>query len=313
MSNNSNNQVNGLAHEYIKHLEDELKKAENNLKINTAYYNSAASAYNDITIWRDKLKRYFDNIKETNNLATRLTAELTKLDIQTNRAAGNAQGNRDAVLILLCSVKEIAMVLEEMSGQLTDLWRRIECVTSKDPVLDFSKSVLKILSEFKAKLEATLTAALSTLNLTLALLKSARLLLDEKRAVQSYTTWLWEVGGVVDTTALQNGGMPMQQNVDAECWGTADQKSMCEVSYESPCGNTTVVPPKIDIKGSEYYIRTECQLNGTSPIDPDSAENKWKKMQQEKDKAQGILDSTLAKKEAANKALNEAKNAKKCI
>lgn len=312
MTHYSNSQVNGLAHEYIKHLEDELKKAENNLKINTAYYNSAASAFNDISIWRDKLKRYFDNIKETGNLATRLTAELTKLDIQTNRAAGNAKGNRDAVLILLCSIKEIAIILEEMSGQLTDLWRRIECVTSKDPVLDFSKSILKYLTEFKSKLDATLAAALSTLNLTLALLKSARLLLDEKRAVQSYTTWLWEVGGMHDSSVLPNGGMPIQQNVNAECWGTADQKSKCEVSYESPCGNPAIVRPSIDIKNSDYYTRTELQLNGTGPLDPNSAENKWKQMQQEKDKAQGILDSTLAKKEAANKALNEAKNAKKC-
>ncbi len=82
-------------------------------------------------------------LKKPGNLATRLTAELTKLDIQTNRATGNAKGNRDAVLILLCSVKEIATILEHMSAQLTDLWRRIECVTSKDPVLDFSKSILE--------------------------------------------------------------------------------------------------------------------------------------------------------------------------
>ena len=312
MTHYSNNQVNGLAHEYIKHLEEELRNAENNLKINTAYYNSAASAFNDISIWRDKLKRYFENIKETGNLATRLTAELTKLDIQTNRATGNARGNRDAVLILLCSVKEIATILEQMSAQLTDLWRRIECVTSKDPVLDFSKSILKCLSDFKSKLDATLAAALSTLNLTLALLKSARLLFDEKRAVQSYTTWLWEVGGVHDTTALPNGGMPITLHLNGDCWGTPDQKSQCEVAYESPCGNPDVPRPTIDIKNSSYYLNTELQLNGASATDPNSAENKWIKMQKEKDKAQGILDSTLAKKEAASKALNEAKNAKKC-
>ncbi len=165
----------------------------------------------------------------------------------------------------------------------------------------------------KFKLDATLAAEAFYAQSDPRLLKNARLLLDEKTSIQSYTTWLWEVGGVHDTTALPNGGMPITLHLNGDCWGTPDQKSQCEVSYESPCGIPIIPAPTIDIKNSDYYIKTEsCNSMAPALMTRNSAENKVEKMQEEKDKAQGILDSTLAKKEAASKALNEAKNAKKC-
>jgi len=291
----------GLAQNYIDDLEQALKDAENILKVNNAYYNSAAFAFNEAKAWEDKLKRYWDNIRRTDELAQAIIDEMNKLDQQTVCVCDNATGYRDAVKILLCCVKDIATMLEGMSDELTDLMTRIDCVRSKDPVLDTSKSILKCLMDFKGKLDAALKSSLDALKACLALLRAAGIMLDEKKALRSYIDWLQETGQVRD----RNDFTEVPSELDENCQTPQSGDSPCpEIGNPLPCTPPLKAPMSLEINCSAYYT--------SSRDDYGAAESIRINFKKKLDLAQKVRDGAASKRDAAIKALNDAKTAKQC-
>jgi hypothetical protein len=283
----------GFAQDYIDKLDAALKDAENRLRINNAYYNGAAFAYNEAKIWEGKLERYWNNIKTTGELAINISRELDKLNQQIICVCDNAAGYHEAIKILVCCVKEVACDLEFMSNELVKLCTRIDCVKSKDPVLDTSKSILKCLYEFKTKLETTLKSALEALKAALALLRSAALILDEKKALRDYIDELPLTG----TGTLKFNETP--SNLNEECKPITDTPTdECIVVYLPPCEVPAKVLPKIE--PDKFKVEFE------------TAKAKSDIIYMELEKARKVRDGALTKRDAAIKALADAKAAKIC-
>ena len=303
MTNTAQNNV-GFSQGYIDRLVEAQKDAEGKLKEMNAYYSSASAAFNDAKTWEDKIKIYWDNIKNTEDLADTIIADLEKLDIQVECVCSNASGYVEAVKILVCCVKEVGGGLEMLNDDFRDLMTRIDCVKSKEPSLDSSKSILKCLDEYRIKLEAALASALEALKVALELLKCANLILDEKRGLQSFITYLWEVAGLPDRDKLK-GGEPPTDCMDSNCYPGPKEDAGCIVIYRSPCeliGDKEV--PTLEIECGKYYTDTRLQNEAAKQIRQD--------MEEKRKKAQMVKDSAQAKYDAASRALADAKAAKEC-
>lgn len=292
----------GNAQSYLEHLERELKCAENDLKVANAYYNSAKVELDEAQAWEDKLKRYWDAIQKTDTLAAAIIAEMFKLDSQSKCVEDNASGYHSAVKIMLCCIKDVAENLEAMYDSLADLFVRIDCIRSKDPSLDWSKSILKCLAEFKAKVDAALKSAIEALKAALALLKLAHLVLSEKKALRNYIDWL-QKKGQVDTAPNADSLPPGPSN----CFPPDDAGSTpCEVDIlpDDLCAGKTPNCMGLKIKTSTFYKESEADYL--------TAKNKKDHYKNEVNKAQTVRDGASAKRDSAIRALADAKAAKQC-
>ena len=295
-----------LAQVYIDGLENKLKDAENRLREMNAYYQSALNAYNEAKTWEDKIKIYWENIQRTEDLADVVVADLEKLTNQIDCVCYNADQYTQAVRVLICCVKDTGLVLEYITTEMRDLMARIDCVKSKEPALDSSKSILKCLDDYRTKLDAALKQTLETLKLALNLLKTAQLVLNEKRGLEDFIAYLWVNGG--GRAAAEN--VPPATEVDSDCFYVPDDTeptagSCPPIEYTKPCQ-----PPAeskgvtLAIEQHTYYVNTGTQFS--------SARETRQAVEDQLHQAQQIRDGAQAKRDSVFKALADAKKAKEC-
>ncbi|HNE27643.1 MAG: hypothetical protein U0U46_15620 [Saprospiraceae bacterium] len=295
-----------LAQVYIDGLEDKLKEAENKLREMNAYYQSALNAYNEAKTWEDKITIYWVNIMRTEDLADTVVADLEKLTNQIECVCFNADQYTQAVRVLICCVKDVGLVLEYTTTEMRDLMARIDCVKSKEPALDASKSILKCLDDYRTKLDAALKQTLETLKLALGLLKTAQLVLNEKRGLDDFIAYLWVNGGGRQVAENE----PPLAEVDDDCFYEPDDSeptagSCPPIQYNKPCQ-----PPSdckgvtLEIEQRTYYINTSEQYG--------SARETRQTVEEQLHQAQQVRDGAQAKRDSVFKALADAKKAKEC-
>lgn len=295
-----------LAQVYIDGLEAKLKAAENRLREMNAYYQGALGAYTEAKTWEDKIKKYWENIQRTEDLADAVVADLDKLTNQIDCVCHNASQYVQAVQILICCVKDTGIVLEGITIEMRDLMARIDCGKSKEPALDSSKSILKCLEDYRTKLDAALKQTLETLRLALSLLKTAQLVLNEKRGLEDFIAYLWTNGG--GRTKLENE--PDPSVVDSDCYYEPTESDPTAgncppIHSDKPCDAPNECKDvTLEIEQRLYYQRT-CEQN-------DAAREERQKMEQQLHDAQQVRDGAQSKRDSAFKALADAKKAKEC-
>lgn len=295
-----------LAQVYIDGLEIKLKAAENKLREMNAYYQGALNAYNEAKTWEDRIKKYWDSIQSTEDLADIVIADLDKLSNQIACVCHNAGKYTEAVQVLICCVKDVGVVLEGITIEMRDLMARIDCAKSKEPALDSSKSILKCLEDYRAKLDAALKQTLETLKLALALLKTAQLVLNEKRGLEDFAIYLWNKG----VGKPRNENYPDPSLVDSDCYfePAPDEPTAgnCPpIQYKKPCGRpANCEGVYLEIESRAYYTTTSGEF--------DSARTSRQDVEVILHQAQQVRDGAQANRDSAFKALTDAKKAKEC-
>jgi len=126
-------------------------------------------------------------------------------------------------------------------------------------------------------------------------------MLDEIKAVRSYLDWLQEVGQVRD----RNDFTEVPSELDENCEPPQSSEPSCpEIGNPLPCTPPLKAPISLEINCSTYYT--------SSRDDYGAAESIRLNFRKKLDLAQKVRDGAASKRDAALKALNDAKTAKQC-
>lgn len=164
-----------LSQEYIDHLKSETLKAENRLKEETKEYEVKSNQFVDATNWKTAIDAYWTKVKKSEEIAEEVFISIHNILVQASKVNANIEYTLDAIKLLVCNVREISRVLEQMTDEYHTLKSQIDKVVARDSSFKKDKIYDK-LTLLGDKLSVSGQAAESAITKVLDLVKAIYIL-----------------------------------------------------------------------------------------------------------------------------------------
>ena len=268
----------------IKSWEEDLKKTTNKLKRVSAEKNRYSDKFTNAANWEDKLKRYWDGILVTEELAKKVASEIDLFKDHTAKVCDNTDCTVDAVKILFCYVRDLFQCTDELNEYIAVLLTEIKCL---DPSLNAKSSIIiGCLKSISDKLNEAILKQQEVLKKMIQILQYTFLL--HESICSPHCSLKWQLGKLSELFPKTNGN-----------W---DDRDDCQVNESC---NASIEPrPELPIGKDVFYNLTKNQ-HGQSVLEKD-------RIRKELDEWRLACEALLSCQASLKEALDTSRAVKEC-
>lgn len=233
----------------IKNWEEDLKKTTNKLKKVCAEKDRYSDKFTNAAHWESKLKRYWDSILVTEELAKKVASDLELFKAHTAKVCENTTCTVEGVKILYCYVRDMFECTDALNEYIAVLLTDIDCL--KDQSLNAKSSIIVgCLKTISVKLNEAILNQQEVIKKIIQILQYA-FLLDES-ICSPHCSLKWQLEKLEDLFPKTNGS-----------WEDRDD---CQVSES--CDAAIEPRPELPIGKDVFYNLTKNQ-HGSSVLEKD--------------------------------------------